>query len=263
MKLLSAAFLLLLLLCFSPHVLAQCSGGSSPTGKACGAIPFQGCCEGEVLLFCEGGELCSLDCGKIPHCGWDSGKGYYDCESDGMSDPSALFSRECPAFTPDACQGVDYSGCCAGDAVYWCAGDGLSKLDCAGNKTLNRCGVNSLTNMADCGGPEAPEFKSCPFVEGDVVVEPDIVTPDIAGAADGSTGGEDILPSLDGLVVPDVNAPSSCATLAPRYDVLSTDCGIMGAFFLVKQEGCAALLVELVPRRRAPGLGQLNNCHGG
>ena len=138
------------LLLYSPLLKAQCSGGSSPTGKACGAIPFQGCCDGEVLLFCEGGELCSLDCGKVPHCGWDPGKAYYDCESEGMSGPSARFSKECPAVTPDACQGVDYAGCCAGDAVYWCNGQGVAMLDCSQNGTLNRCGINSSTNMADC-----------------------------------------------------------------------------------------------------------------
>jgi hypothetical protein len=74
----------------------------------------------------------------------------------------------------------------------------------------------------------------------DVSVQPD------SGEAE-SAASPDVAVTLDGLTVPDLHGPSSCSTLAPRYSVASTTCQGFGGYFLVLQEGCAALLAGLTP----------------
>jgi len=222
---------------------AECSGGSTPTGEVCGKIGIEGCCEGETLYFCEGGEKCLLPCEKIPLCGWNPAKAFYDCETTGGEDPELLFFKECPLPLPAVCNGVDYRGCCAGDKAYWCDGQSLNSLDCSKNPELNHCGLNADKGVADCVGPDVPSFESCPFVEGDVITEHDTTGGDLSDSA----SQKEVLLSLDGLEVPDMNAPSSCTALAAKYDVHSTDCPQFGSHFLVLQDGCAALLAGLVP----------------
>ncbi len=223
-------------------VRADCSGGAKPTGKKCGAVAVEGCCDGETLYFCEAGELCELSCGVMPHCGWSDDRLLYECETDGMAEPSGKFSKECPT---GGCPGVDYVGCCAGETVVWCDGASVQSLDCSSNPGKNRCGFNADKGVADCVGPEAPAHTACTTEVGDVGGGGDGGwTGDGTGVNDG--GGMPPI-DLDGLVVPDLHAPSSCHDLAGRYDVTESDCGIFGGSFVVKADGCAALLVGLVP----------------
>ncbi len=242
MKAVALTFVLLL---FAPPVHADCSGGSSPTGLPCGEIGVVGCCKSGTLFFCEGGELCSLSCNKIPQCGWNGDKNFYDCDTTGGADPDLGFPLECPTTTSAKCQGVDYSGCCAGSWVYWCDGKELQGFDCGDNQQHSTCGTNSAASVADCVLPVAAEYKSCPFEAGGVDV-PDPIVGDVV-TGDGVGTGLDITLSLDGLSVPDIAAPSSCSTLADRYQETQADCDMLGALFLVKQEGCAALLVGMTP----------------
>ncbi|MBM4394905.1 MAG: trypsin-like serine protease [Deltaproteobacteria bacterium] len=63
------------------------AGGSGDPGP-CGTIGFEGCCDGQVLRWCEDGRLYQLDCGAgAPLCGWDEDAGYYDCGTDGGEGP--------------------------------------------------------------------------------------------------------------------------------------------------------------------------------
>ncbi|MBM4354870.1 MAG: hypothetical protein FJ109_13955, partial [Deltaproteobacteria bacterium] len=222
------------------QVHADCSGGAKPTGKKCGSIPVEGCCDGETLFFCEGGELCQLSCDVMPHCGWKADKLLYECETDGMSDPSGKYGKTCPS---GGCPGVDYVGCCSGETVVWCDGSAVQSLDCSGNPEKNRCGLDVGKGVADCVGPDAPGYKNCSGDVGDGISVED-ARGDTGGPGDG--GGEPGI-DLSGLVVPDLHAPSSCHDVAERYDVTETDCGVFGAGFAVKRDGCAALLVGLVP----------------
>jgi len=222
--------------------LADCSGGAKPTGKKCGSIPVEGCCDGETLVFCEAGELCELSCGVMPHCGWSDDRLLYECETDGMSDPTGKLGKECPK---GGCSGVDYVGCCAGEAVVWCDGTVVQTLDCSGNPVKNRCGLNATKGVADCVGPEAPGHKSCQGEVADVIAVGDTGEPGDGGAP-GDGGGESGF-DLSGLVVPDLHAPSSCHEFSGLYEVTESDCGIFGGSFAVKSDGCAALLVGLVP----------------
>ncbi len=239
-----AALMLLILLSPLPAQ-ADCSGGSSPTGQPCGAIDHIGCCKSGTLFFCEGGELCSLSCNKIPQCGWDESKGLYDCETTGGADPDLDYPLECPVASGGECQGVDYSGCCAGSWVYWCDGKELQGFDCGANKEHNTCGTNAAASVADCVLADAAEYKTCPFEAGGVEVPDPVVGDVVTGDVGGS--GPDITLSIDGLSVPDIAAPSTCSELAPRYEASQSDCDTLGTVFLVKQEGCAALLVGMTP----------------
>ncbi|HZO16491.1 MAG TPA: trypsin-like serine protease [Polyangiaceae bacterium] len=60
------------------------SGGSSESGGTtddCGDVTYEGTCDGSnVLWWCDGGTLNSLDCDTIGSvCDWNVSAGYYDC----------------------------------------------------------------------------------------------------------------------------------------------------------------------------------------
>jgi len=248
--------LMLVAVAWCGDAMADCSGGAKRSQWGCGKIGFAGCCDGETLTFCEGGGTCVLDCAKNLHCGFDAKKGFYDCGTDGQADPTGEFPKECPP--KDNCKGVGYEGCCAGDVTWWCQENGLKSLDCSANETQNKCGFSQEKQAADCVAAESPGAAVCPFTvqdigpgDEDVVSSPDCVGGSDAGACGaGDTGGRagaDAWPATDGVVVPDVNAPSSCATAGMRYEVETTDCLIFSARFSLKQEGCGLVLVGLVP----------------
>ena len=229
--------LLLLVVLWCPgRALADCSGGAIPVGMTCGAVGFSGCCEAETLYFCEGNELCAWDCAGLEHCGWNADKGFYDCQTTGMADPGGA-PQECPV---DSCQGVTYSGCCAGSKVYWCESGALQNLDCSQNGSLNQCGFNDDKGAADCVPPDADPGSVCPFAsEGDVLVPADIqAQPDLNLA-------------VDSIPVPDLESPSQCFMAAAAYLVESSDCGVFSESFVTKQEGCVLVYAGLVPSATA------------
>ena len=75
----------------------ECSAGAKVEAVECGWVGFEGCCDGERLLFCEGGMLCARDCAGLPHCGWNGNMGYYDCGTAGQEDPGGTHPAACPA----------------------------------------------------------------------------------------------------------------------------------------------------------------------
>jgi len=208
----------------------ECSGGATLEAMECGAVSFEGCCDGERLLFCEGGMLCARDCAGLPHCGWDTVLGYYDCGTPGQDDPAGLHDPDCPTGGPEVCGGLDGRGCCDGAVVRWCDGKAVHEIDCSQNATRSVCGMRE--GVADCAEPGAPAAPACGGGGGvtDVVTGPD-------------GGGID----LDVVAVPDLaGAPSTCSTIHGIYDVAATDCGIFSEQFGIKQRGCVAVLVDLV-----------------
>jgi len=68
---------------------------------ACGALGFEGCCQGTMLHFCQSGQVFSLDCKSAPLCGWSSKRGVYDCATSGGGDPAGQHPRSCPAGLAD------------------------------------------------------------------------------------------------------------------------------------------------------------------
>jgi len=198
-----------------------CQGGSCVDGTCqggCGAITFEGCCDGTVTRWCSNGSVVEQDCAdnaETPLCGWLPEQGFYFCATTTDADPSGVFPYSCPgSCTPDcegkpcgaddgchakcgcptgqtcdaglcvacepqclgkacgddgcggvcgsceagqtcheygvcvdACQGVPFEGCCAGETMRWCSGGLLSELDCTQKPA---CGW-SASGYYDCG----------------------------------------------------------------------------------------------------------------
>lgn len=68
---------------------------SVPTDP-CFGIPFEGCCDDNVLTWCASDQLMTLDCnmgGGV--CGWEPFIAAYHCQGGGGEDPSGTFPLEC------------------------------------------------------------------------------------------------------------------------------------------------------------------------
>ncbi|MFH1532566.1 MAG: hypothetical protein ABIK09_17720 [Pseudomonadota bacterium] len=221
--------LTLTLMHIAPAVGQECSGGAKLESTECGAVSFEGCCDEEQLLFCEGGMLCARDCAGFPHCGWNGVLGYYDCGTAGQDDPAGLHDPGCPTGGPDVCGGLDGRGCCDGAVVRWCDGSALHEIDCALNGTRTVCGLRE--GAADCAEPGASAGPACGG----------------GGLTDVVTGPDGGIINLDAVTVPDLSgAPSTCSTIQGIYDVAASDCGVFAERFGIKQRGCVAVLVDLV-----------------
>lgn len=70
--------------------------GKDAGDDPCEGIGREGCCDGEKLMFCDGGQIKALSCELNPSCGWFPMGGYYDCGMTGAEDPSGTFPRACP-----------------------------------------------------------------------------------------------------------------------------------------------------------------------
>jgi MYXO-CTERM domain-containing protein len=73
----------------------------------CGKIPYQGCCDGHKLRYCQGSQLKEVDCSGDPSCGWSPSLQGYECGTQGGEDPAGKYPKLCPGATPDI--GVDLS----------------------------------------------------------------------------------------------------------------------------------------------------------
>ncbi len=100
-----------------------------PAG-ACGDVTGVGACDGDTVVWCDGGALASLDCaagGRI--CGWNDGQAFYDCVDPPVS----------------ACGDVDAVGVCDGDLLSYCQDGGLVTQACDWG-----CGWNADAAYYDC-----------------------------------------------------------------------------------------------------------------
>jgi len=121
-------------------------------GEGCGNIGYVGCCEGQVLKWCEGGQLEVMDCGGNPSCGWNAEAAYYDCSTNGGSDPSGTNKKDCGGTTGPVCgngtceQGEDEANCPSDcEPAVWPCGDGKCGLgenyeNCPDDCTSPNCG---------------------------------------------------------------------------------------------------------------------------
>lgn len=218
---------------------ADCSGGAKATGRSCSGISFQGCCDGEKLLFCEAGELCEKNCEASQHCGFSLSKGFYDCGTDGMPDPLQTFDMTCPS---DPCGGVGYNGCCAGNTAVWCEQGTLKSLDCSLNVSKSTCGESATSQGAvDCVLPGGAAGRGCGGTAGGDIVVGDAVSPG------DQTSQADIPIDFDALAVPDMNSPSECADLGRYWKVTTTNCPGFADSAQVKEERCVGVWAGLVP----------------
>ncbi len=71
----------------------QCTG---PPGAPCEGYSFEGCCDGQTVIWCEEDEVLDFDCNPEGGCGWDAETDAYDCSTDGQPDPSGQNPMACP-----------------------------------------------------------------------------------------------------------------------------------------------------------------------
>ncbi len=195
-------------------------GTGTPPVQGCGDIDYTGCCDGELLQWCENGQLKSLNCADKQHCGWDAANGYYNCGTAGQADPSGSNPLSCesePVCVPScagkscgsdgcggscgscgagqSCQGgqcvggptggcgdVTFEGCCDGSVLTWCENGELKSADCAGKPS---CGWDAANGYYNCGtsgqaDPSGANPKSCEAAPACV--------PDCAGRECGNDG---------------------------------------------------------------------------
>jgi hypothetical protein len=69
-----------------------CTGGSDP----CNGLTYEGCCDGDTVMWCESEEVNTKSCAGSLDCGWSAGDGYYWCNTNGGSDPSGVYPKSCP-----------------------------------------------------------------------------------------------------------------------------------------------------------------------
>jgi hypothetical protein len=73
------------------------SGGSGKAPKTCTEADSKvGCCDGNVLYYCETSTVTSKKCTGSDVCGWDSTSSYYGCvAAPGGADPSGTYPLTC------------------------------------------------------------------------------------------------------------------------------------------------------------------------
>jgi len=172
--------------------------------ESCQDVPFAGCCLGDMVYWCDGAGLHSIDCASKPppydQCGWSVAKGYYDCGGIGQ-DPTGEYGFYCPNIEPDVktdsaetqfckhgtlvefgCQDIPWEGCCNEEGVlFFCEkGKHLCKLDCPQLlPPSDTCGWHAgPTGYYDCGEEGPDPSGTFPLICPPMVIEPD------AGAKD-------------------------------------------------------------------------------
>jgi len=164
----------------------ECKGSQTPSADDCGSLPPSGgCCDSDGRLWaCVNDVAYCLNCiGLNPQCGWNANFSYYDCGTDGGTDPAGIMPKwcgdgcfpdcqgkqcgddgcggscgECGATqdcennqcVDDPCIGITPYGCCWEGNLYYCQNDELKGVDCSGNPS---CGWDAGAGWYDCGTP--------------------------------------------------------------------------------------------------------------
>jgi hypothetical protein len=170
---------------------------------SCGAVPAQGCCDGETLWWCKDGALKSESCAGKPKCGWNS-SGFYDCNTSGSPDPTGTVPFYCTELFGDGgppptdlgsdatggpCGSITFVGCCDGDRLRFCDHGVLKTIRCSLNPS---CGWYPMGGFYDCGSsggvdPTGTYPKVCP---GSSPVDGSLSLDGPDGDAQGADGGD-------------------------------------------------------------------------
>ena len=150
--------------------------------SACGDITYQGTCDGDMMTYCNDGELKEVDCSGEAY--WDADNnsgshsqttcGLVDCADDGCygydcvakTGESCAMGEDCDVEAPNGCIGgvcaastacdpeTDSTVSCAGDVGTYC-NFAMTEYDCsAGGSEPYTCVVPSEANTAFCVGLE-------------------------------------------------------------------------------------------------------------
>jgi hypothetical protein len=107
----------------------------TPAGAGdCGAIDYAGVCQGDVLQYCDGGTLASIDCAASSRaCAYVDDTVGNNCVDTGAA---------------GSCGGVTAQGTCAGNVLSYCSGGAVVQTDCA---PLNMtCGWQDANTGYNC-----------------------------------------------------------------------------------------------------------------
>jgi len=122
--------------------------------SGCGKIGKEGCCNGELLQWCEYGGLFMVNCEEQLACGWAVEDGYYWCGTEGDADPEGVHLKSCEELNASHC-GDDHCNVdetpynCPEDCTEepeWICGDGL----CEGTEAPDNCPEDCIVES----GPE-------------------------------------------------------------------------------------------------------------
>ena len=160
----------------------DCYPGGSTAG--CGDITWQGCCDGNLLQYCENNQLVQQMCNPGT-CGWDVQ--FYNCGTSGGSDPSGQYPKDCDGgCTPD-CAGKECGGDGCGGSCGSCTGtetctNGQCVAPCVPDCAGKECGSNGCGGS--CGACGVGEVCSA---EGACVPDGECDDITYAGYCDGNT----------------------------------------------------------------------------
>ena len=135
------------------------AGASGVPGTGCGEVTWEGACDGDVLRYCDEGEIKTLDCAASGNlCGWNDDDGYSDCTTSetGVEDPTT----DSPAEA--GCGSLTWAGECVGNELRYCQDTEVIVIDCAVQGVA--CGI--ANGQADClaspaTDPEEAEAGGC------------------------------------------------------------------------------------------------------
>jgi len=134
-----------------------CDQGLCTGQGPCGDVTFEGCCEGNVVLWCDSGVLWFMDCSALvnpeqQHCGWNDELGFYDCTSQAAEGPEAF---------PYYCKGTCVPNC----ATKQCGDDG-----CGGSCGTCPEGTTCKEGVCQGEGTDCGGYSEDPACQGDTVV---------------------------------------------------------------------------------------------
>ncbi|MBI5534184.1 MAG: D-alanyl-D-alanine carboxypeptidase family protein [Deltaproteobacteria bacterium] len=128
------------------------AGGSGGGTAGCGNVSYEGECQGDVLSYCEGSEVKTIDCAaKNAICSWNASKSYYDCVASGAGGTGGSAGSSGAGGSGGSaseCGSITYVGECTGSTLQYCQSDTLVTVDCSSQGAT--CEYNSSAGFYEC-----------------------------------------------------------------------------------------------------------------
>ena len=151
----------------------QCAFGVC-VAEPCGGITYDGCCDGDTLVYCDAGELVVTPCGA-DGCGWLPASSWYDCGGNG-ADPGGGLELDCYEYAyPPGCEGKECGDNGGGYSCGQCPGGQACSPQGQCEACVPQCGGKECGDdgcggtCGQCGGGEECSNGSCtclPFCAG-------------------------------------------------------------------------------------------------
>jgi hypothetical protein len=134
----------------------QTAAAKSSTSHCPGGITYEGECTGDVLQWCENGEIIQIDCSEQGTvCAWSESKSFYTCmEANPVQNECELYGN------------LTWEGdCLDAHTLVWCSNGSIETLACQEGMV---CGWDASAQEYNCmgdsfaGGSSGPEGESSP-----------------------------------------------------------------------------------------------------